>query len=414
MMPTDRSAPVPAEVASTRPLDRHTLVRQLNEVAVLDAIFSGGPVSRVAVADTTGLSKPTVNTVVSALCNIGLVHQVGTTNGQVGRSAALYAVNPSAGHIIGVDLGASKIRVAVANLFGEIVRTDVVATDRRGHDNVIHQIGDLTRTSCEHANVKWSTVQSIVVATPGVTNRDTGKIALASNIHGLDRLSVVAELQADLQVELVVENDANVAAVGEGWRGCATGCDNFVFLAVGTGIGMGIIADGDLFRGSAGAAGEISYLPIGADPFVSKTRRVGALEEVAAGAGIRRLARKYRDQYPRTSLPRRPTVKQIFAAAAADDALGNRLLDEEARTIALAALASCSVLNPELIVLGGGIGANSILLDPVQRYLAQAVPYPVRVESSQLGDMAVLFGALAIGLRNARASLLPTEPRADA
>ena len=187
-----------------------------------------------------------------------------------------------------------------------------------------------------------------------------------------------------------------MAAVGEKWRGLAGGVSTFVVISIGAGVGMGIVIQDELFRGFHGAAGEIGYLPLGpGDPHDPAVRRRGLLEESASGAAVVRAARD-------AGLHAR-TPKAVFAAARRGEQAALRAVDTEAARIALAIAAVVPVVDPELVVLGGGIGRNGdLLLDPVERELRAISPFHPRIEVSALGEDAELQGAVALALRSAQ------------
>jgi len=390
------------------------MARQLNEQAVLDVIYSTGPTRRTEVAQATGLSKPTVSSIVEDLVAAGLVHEIGRTQGDIGRTAALYQVNPAVGHVVGVDLGGTKVRAAVCDLFGTILAEQVQPTDPTGPDAVIRQILTLAADLAAEADIDMSTVRVLSVATPGTVDPRTGQISLAYNIQSFADINLASRLASGNGFQVVLDNDVNMAAVGERWRGLAGQCDNFAFFAIGTGIGMGLMLGGEIWQGHAGAAGEVGYLPVGRDPFDPAVRRRGALEETAAGRG---LAARYREALEQhgNEAPKGLTAEAVFQAAAGGHEIATDVVEAEARVLATAIAAVNAVVAPEMVVLGGGVGANPLLLEPVRRYVAELVPNPeLRVETSALSHRASLFGSLAIGLQEARAIVFPTPPRPTA
>jgi len=211
-------------------------------------------------------------------------------------------------------------------------------------------------------------------------------------------------LVAELGTRVGVENDVNLAAVGERWQGLGQGVGNFGFLSVGTGVGMGLVLDGKLYRGSSGAAGEVGYLPIGADPHDRHVQRRGAFEEAAGGAGVVRIAHE-------AGMKGSLTPKRVFALARKGDPLAERVVETEARRLALGLAVVTAVVDLELVILGGGIGGNAdLLLEPVERELRALSPLRPRVVASALGDDAVLQGALATALAAAQDRLFdPTR-----
>lgn len=256
------------------------------------------------------------------------------------------------------------------------------------------------------ADLSAGVLDVAVAGVPGVVEAPSARIGLADNIPGLEGFAVGPELEARLGVPVAVENDVNLAAIGERSRGVAQGVEDFVFLSVGTGLGAGIVLHGELHRGHHGAAGEIDFA-LGAgheDERDDDPSAIGVSAYAAALAAKGRLA---------TSLAPPFDARTIFGAARAGDTLALAVVEEEARRIARHVLPIAAVADVELIVLGGGIGANGdLLLAPVREQLARRLPYPPRLEVSSLGDAAVLTGALAFGLRSALDNVFTRRTRA--
>ncbi|MBQ0906931.1 ROK family protein [Micromonospora sp. U21] len=306
-------------------------------------------------------------------------------------------------YVAGVDLGGTKLRAALADLAGHIVTEDVLATDPRGGVAVAEQIDDLLRDLAARGGVDWSDIRASAIGLPGAPHPTTGTIDLAPNVSELGAIDVRAELTRRLGHPVVLDNDVNMAAAGERWLGSGRNHRHFVFVAVGTGIGMGIVLNGELVRGARGAAGEISYLPLGTDPFDPANQVHGALEEAVAGAA---LAARYR-----ALSGEQATVPDVFDRAAAGDHGARAAIDEEARFIALAVVAVTAVLDPEAVVLGGGIGSRVELVEPVRRWVAALSADVPAIKTSQLGDRAGLLGAVAVARQEAGAHPdLPAKP----
>jgi predicted NBD/HSP70 family sugar kinase len=384
-----------------------SLSRRMNEQQVLEAIFLHGPLSRVTVASLTGLSKPTVSSIVDGLVDAGLVHQDGRTSGGIGRTAALYRVDGRVGHVIALDLGGTKVSGAIADLYGKVLAERTEPTVKESTDALLAQIGDLARSLAQDAGVEWAAVSALAIGVPGTVDPITGRIALAYNIPDLSEISLADELsKLGNGLQVVIENDVNAAAIGERWQGWAKDSDHFAFVAIGTGIGAGLVVHGELCRGLGGAAGEIGYLPFGQDPFDPAVRRRGALEEAVAGRGITADVERRLAEGADSELSVGCTAAEVFAAAARGDSVALESIDREARIIAMTIAALAAVVAPEVVVLGGGIGANELLLDPVRRYSQELMAQPLRIEQSALGPRAALVGALALGLQSARAVVL--------
>jgi glucokinase len=390
------------------------LARRLNEQAVVDTIFEHGPLTRVQVATRTGLSKPTVSSIVDELVNAGLVRATGRTSGSVGRTATLYRVDAGVGHVIGVDLGGTKVIAAIADVYGHLVGERVEPTDTSSADAMIGQIRRLCRDAAREAGVSWSTVRAIAIGVPGTVDPATGAIKLAYNIPDLGSRSLAAEVRGSWPIEVLTENDVNLAAVGERWQGLAKHHDNFAVISIGTGIGAGLVVNGELCNGAGGAAGEIAYLPLGADPRDPDTRLRGPLEAAVGGRGIAREAARRVAAGEASELTADCTAADVFEAAERGDALALSVVDRTAEVVGLAIAAVVAVVAPEIVVLGGGVGANPLLLEPVRRATAGLVPQPLRIEQSALAARAALTGAVALALQEARAIVLsPGGARAD-
>jgi predicted NBD/HSP70 family sugar kinase len=239
------------------------------------------------------------------------------------------------------------------------------------------------------------------ISAPGVVDQTSGRVtSLAYNVTpegGFDPLEVIRD-RFDLPV--LVDNNVNLAAVGEKWFGLARGVSTMVFIAIGAGIGMGIIIDDELVRGAHGAAGEIAYLPSVGDPFHPRHRLHGGLEDDVAAAGIL-AAFAERDLAGRQAT----SAHHVFELAAAGDPTAGAVVDHVASQVGAAIATVCAILDPELVVLGGGIGASPLLLRPVRGAAAALVPITARIETSLLGGRAALQGAIAVSLQAARAQL---------
>jgi len=191
----------------------------------------------------------------------------------------------------------------------------------------------------------------------------------------------------------------NLAAVGERWRGIGKDVPNFVYLHVGTGVGLGLVLGGELFRGATGAAGEIAYVPVAADPHARGSRLHGSLESAAGAAGLIDAARRLGMGPPLTP-------RSVFTAARKGDRIAGKVVAIEAERIALAIATAAPIVDPELVIIGGGIGRNGdMLLEPVRRELHRISPFHPRVEVSTLGEDAGLQGAVALALRSAHDQL---------
>ena len=373
---------------------RPQLIRAMNEQLLLNQIRQLGSCSRADLARLSGLSKPTVSLALANVERSGLVRTAGQRTGVPGRSAVLYEISPEAGYVLGLDIGHEYLRGAVADLTGEI---RAKAETRCAAPSVRKRVGELTRLAdeiCAAAGISRAEVTQTVLGGPGFYDQRRDAITLAGGLAGWDRPAVLVELRAAFGGNLAVENDIDAAALAEREHGHGRDFASFVFVSIGSGIGMGLVLGGQLHRGEHGAAGEIAFLPIAQGPgaagaATSEVRRRGMLEAAGSAAAIVRAGR-------RAGLRTR-SARQVFAAAAAGDERAAGIVAAEARLVAQAICAIITVVDPGLVVLGGGIGQAPGFAAAVSRELIAIAPVLPELRVSALGTGAVVDGCLASG-----------------
>lgn len=376
-------------------------MRELNQRAVLDRLRAEGPATRPNIARDTGLSKPTVGQALLDLEQHGLVRTVGRTFAGPGRSAVVYEANPMAAHVLGIDIGRELVRIAVADLSGEVVAKLDERNRSRSANALVRTVSTGAERAVQTAGLRRDDIVATVIGSPGVLNMHSRSFGHVPNLPGWERKGLLDDLEKALGPGLVVENDANLAALGEYQAGAARGIGTFVTLTIGTGIGMGIVVDGKLFRGANGAAGEVGYLPFGwpADglPAAGYAKpKQGMLEAAAAARSIVEIAEANGVQGARTA-------KDVFRLAHEGDERALHAVHEEAGRLAFVIAAVAAVIDPELVVLGGGVGTNTDLLKhPIEKILSRTTPLAPRIVRSELSEDAVLTGAITTALRTAQ------------
>jgi len=383
--------------------DQSKISRRLSQSAVIQAIANYGPISRASVAKMTGLSKQTVSEIVGNLEEDGWVRTVGQTEGHIGRRAVVYEISPSGATVASIDLGGTKVRVALCDLTGKVLAERTEPSDPLGGVGVIDQIARLVGQTAKDAESDAKNMRVAVVGVPGVPDPATGAVLMAPNIRGIDQINLPASLTERLGVEVFVENDVNLAALGENWLGNQGEKGDLVFVSVGTGIGAGIVVGGELLRGKTGAAGEVGFLPFGADPFEPDSLSTGALERVAATSAIIGM---YKSLTGKTC-----KVPEIFDAAAAEDLAAIETLDETAKQIARAIVSIAMLIDPSEIVIGGSIGARPELLDRIRHFVPLCCSRPLEITKSRLGDHAALAGGASVALSRLHISLFAEGQR---
>jgi predicted NBD/HSP70 family sugar kinase len=384
---------------------RPQLIRVLNEQLLLDHIRNNGPCSRAELARVSGLSKSTVSLAMANVERAGLVREAGHRRGAPGRAAQLYEVTPEAGFVLALDVGRQFLRGALADLTGAVVARETVRSRAaHGRGRVAELIGladDLT----ERAGISRSTVTQTVIGCPGVYDRHADTIRLTGGLTGWDQPGLPALLREAFGGTVMVENDVDAAALAEQAHGHGRRLSSFAFVTVGTGIGMGLVLDGHLHRGAHGVAGEIAFLPLAVDPILDpvEAQRRGSLEAAVSSAAVTRAAR-------RAGMRGSISARRVFAAAARGDERAVQVVAAEAVLVAKPICAVVAVTDPELVVLGGGIGQAPGFADAVTEALQTLAPIVPSVRVSALGKDAVVDGCLAAGLDRAWEILTASVP----
>jgi predicted NBD/HSP70 family sugar kinase len=391
---------------------RPSLIRAMNEQLLLEHIRQRGPCSRAELARVSGLSKPTVSLALDNVERAGLVRIAGQRTGMPGRSARLYEIRPDAGLVLGLDIGHEYVRGAIADLSGEIRARSSVrarATSVRGRVAELVGLADLL---CGDASVPRAAITQTVIGSPGVYDPRRNAMKLTGGLRGWDRPAALAGLREAFGPSLVMENDTDASALAERALGHGREVDNFALVHIGTGVGMGLMLGGQLLRGAHGVAGEIAFLPLsgnsGADE--QEARKRGTLEMAASASGVVRAARRAGMRGP-------VSARRVFEAAAAGDERAIAVVAEEARLVAKTICAVITVVDPDLVVLGGGIGRAPGFAEAVSVELEAIAPVMPTIRVSALGTDAVVDGCLCAGTELAWGQVMsvrPTAPSAGA
>jgi len=309
------------------------------------------------------------------------------------------SISMSDGLVVGLDLGGTKLRGAIGNAAGDILHEIDEPTINAAPDHAVGQMAAMVTALAGRAGVATSRLAAVAVGVPGVVRAD-GRIAHSPNVPFSAATPIGATLERMLGVPVDVENDGNLSALGEFATRRLEDAElsDLAFLALGTGIGMGLVSGGNLLRGVSGAAGEIAFLPFGRDAFAAaEAEPSGAYEAAVGSVG---LAAAY-ERATGTALK----VHEIFAAAESGDADAKALIGQLVDQLALGIGAVVALLDPGLVVLGGGIGARPEMSVAVARQVKRLVPNEVTIVPSILGDRAGVIGALSQALACAQGRL---------
>jgi len=347
-----------------------------------------------------GLSSSRLSAAVSFLAKKGLVEKPSHGRSTAGRRPGSARTNAGYGHVVGVDIGGSNLRIALADMNGTVLGKWSASTrETSSPDMVIEQIRQGTQYLLEHTSVSCRSLLAVAAGAPGITDGDAGVVVATSYLKGWKHVPLRSLLESALCIPAAVENDVRLAAIGENWTGAARGVRNFVFLAIGTGISAGIFANGKLVHGTDWTAGEIGYMHVPGTPEqAAKKGEPGSLESTIGGEGVRQ-------QWLRccngsgVPLTRDLTATEIFERAHAGNVLAESVLNRSAQVLAYALYNISLVLNCELFVLGGGVGMSAPLLDATRRFLEPySAPARPKLIISSLGQDAQLMGAIRLAL----------------
>lgn len=401
------------------------LIKSLNRSRILECLQQDGPLSRVDLAQRTGISLPAVSHLVAELEKEELIVCVGKGQSSGGRPPVLYAYNFQVAYVIGLDVGGTKIAGGISDLKGNLLAVDTIPTfaPENASVPVAHRLKRLIDGLLEQAHVDARKVMGVGVGVPGIPNTEKGTVRLAPGLAPDQRLpadgeelDLVSYIREQFGWPVHMDNDVNAILRGERWKGALQGARHALCVTIGTGIGAGLLVNGDVYPGALGAAGEIGYSLIGTLGPVVRSDGYGPLESFAAGPGI---ARRYLERCQAgadaasTGSPtsahgaRKVTARTVAEAAARGEPLALEIWRETAEVLGVALANAAMLVNPEVVVIGGGVARapERLLLEPVRRIVETLVPYPPKVVASALGEKAGVLGAVATALDTRRDSI---------
>lgn len=399
----------------------HKIVGKINKDAALDLIRKASDgISRAEIAQALNVSRATASSIVDRLIASGLVLERGAGVSRGGRRPIVLEVNPGAGKVIGVDSGASHLRVVITDLRGQILSEIEEPFDiKRGPEVYLDRVGDRVEALLRQSGCAWAEVRAVGMGVPGPVIMAEGIVSSPPIMPGWDGFPIRQRLEDRWQKPVVIDNDADLGALGEWTFGAGRGETNLAYIKIGTGIGCGILLNGEVYHGVLGTAGEIGHFTISQDGPPCKCGNYGCLEAMASGQAIAhraQLAVKAGQRTSLTAVEGEITAHDVARAAQADDLVSQQLLSDAGRHIGSALASLVNLLNPGLVLIGGGVAeAGRYLLDPIresaqQRGLRAAVQ-AARIEVAALKRHSVVRGAVALALSHAFESYAPTKRR---
>lgn len=389
-----------------------SLIKDINTSTILQIVRTKGPISRAEISKLTGLNPATVSSNVGSLMETGLVRETGIGASSGGRKPMMIELNPDAYYVIGVDMGTTDVSTGITDLEGRIQNKVTLAFgDRTAPEDILGIIRQSIREAVAASGLEMDRFIGIGMGIHGLVDPDKG-ISLYAPAFQWEDVPVSEPFSAEFGLPVTIDNDARAMALGEKWFGLAADVGNFVFMNIGTGIGSGIYVNGELIRGAHFGAGEIGHVQVqesGERCFCGKT---GCLSTLASGPAIEGRAKHAAARGEAPMLmelargdPKRITGELIHQAAEAGDPYAIRLLDETGRHIGGAVSVIINLLNPEMVLIGGGVSNGG-------DYLFRALKEEVALRSMEnniekiyigpagLGDDCGVIGAAALILRS--------------
>lgn len=374
-------------------------VRNINRSAILDLLRERSPISRSQIARQLNMSLPTVMRIVEELMEEDLVRLHGMGESTGGRPSSLLEFNGNAYAVVGVDLGGTKMFGTVADLSGTIQHELFIPHEGgNGPHDHLEELCRFIEMLLEAPRPPWQRIRGIGVGAPGFTLVPEGIVTWAPSL-GWQDLPLQNILSDRYDLPVFVENDVNLTALGEWGFGAGRGARNLVSIAIGTGIGAGIILGGALYRGHNQAAGEVGYLLPGVEFLGQRYDQFGALESLASGIGIAERAHQRLEQEEKPIPTEGLSAHCVFAAARSGESWAQQVVSETVDYLSLAIANISTLLDPEVIILGGGVARSAdLLIDPIKQRLAGALPFLPRLVASPLGRRAAAMGAIMLVL----------------
>ncbi|MFI0980334.1 ROK family protein [Streptomyces sp. NPDC021093] len=372
-----------------------SLLRRINSAVVLHALRGADSADSPTLTDLTritGLSRPTVEGVVEGLIETGLVVEMAAEEGgtkRQGRPARRFRFRAEAGHLLGIEIGPHRVSALLSGLDGRIVGAGAREVDESaGADDRLERVRQVVADVLRRAGVPRSSLRAVGVGSPGIVEAD-GTVRLGTALPGWTGLRLGERLRRSFRCPVLVENDANTAAVAEHWKGVGQDTDDLVFVLAGLSPGAGSLIGGRLHRGYGGAAGEI-----------------GALHLLGREARPEKLLST-------TDEPLHPLDEQavaaVFAEAKRGDLQAQAAMERFIRRLVHDVAALALALDPELVVIGGWAAGLDGVLDPLRSELERYCLRPPRVALSLLGEASVATGALRLALDHVEEQLFAVE-----
>jgi glucokinase-like ROK family protein len=380
-------------------------IKTFNKRFILDMIrFTPGGISRAELARQMGLTRSAISGIISDLKKRGLVDEIETGPATGGRKPILLAISPFFSNIVGIDLGATHLRLMLTDysthVLDEIERPISVT---QGPITCLAEIDREFTQMLDRAKLDVSRIGAIGIGVPGPVEIDQGMVSSPPIMPGWDGYPIRGHLEDLWHIPLSIGNDAELGALGEWAYGAGRGENDLAYIKVGTGVGAGLLLNGRIYRGATGTAGEIGHVTIEENGPLCTCGNYGCLEAMSGGLAIARKAREAIEQGRRTELssiaPEKILAVDVAQAARRGDLVAQKIITDSGRYLGIAIASLVNIFNPGLVVIGGGVSQlGDLLLEPIRKTVLErslhSAARAVRITSAVLGKRASSIGAV--------------------
>ncbi len=383
--------------------------RNLNKHTIIDLIrFTPGGISRVELARVLGLTRAGITVIVNDLQRAGLVQEV-EAHSSGGRKPIVLEINPALGHVVGVDMGATHVSLILADFSARVLHEmNMPLNINLGPQVCLSQVAAYMQTLLETTGLDLKDIKAVGVGVPGPIVSEAGMVSGPPIMPGWDGFPIRDTLQERWKCPVSLNNDAELGALGEWAYGAGRGERNLAYIKVGTGIGAGLLLDGQIYRGVTGSAGEIGHVTIDENGPLCQCGNRGCLEAMAGGQAIAQRAIEAIHKGQRTILAEKApvetiTAQDVIAAARRGDLFAQHVMAEAGAHLGTAIASLVNFVNPGMVVIGGGVALiGDLLLEPIRRTVQErslrVASRAVRITAALLGRRSSGMGAVVQGL----------------
>jgi glucokinase len=392
------------------PVGRPSLLRHTNALRVLKLLRETGSCSKADLVRASGLSAPTITNVVGDLLAADLIKPLGEGESNGGRPPDMISFKAERGCVLAVKITADNLSFLLVDLNGKELDTQdtPLAGRKTTPDAICLYIGEEVRRLLRKHKKKREQLLALVVSVPAITNVDEGMVLSISTLENWRSVPLRAKLSKVVECLVIIENDTNLAAQGERFRGAAQAEETFILIHIGPNVGAGIVLGGKIYHGSQWSAGEIAYLRL---PNTSRRRptlhEFGELETVLTSSGVLESWEEARKKSGGNGDHEKIDARGVFDLAQAGDVRAEKIVQHRAGMVADIIINLSLILNPGLILLEGEIGGHPVLISGVQKQLQESEFAVTKIGAGQLGNTSALWGAIAIALEQIPSILLP-------